>query len=74
MAPLFFHGGGSFWGTLPPPSDREGKRAGDSGEKNAKFPKKTFAKPLDIFLKIVYNITVAFKRHARVAELADAHV
>ena len=39
-----------------------------------KKTQKTFAKPLDIFKEIVYNITVAFKRHARVAELADAHV
>ena len=70
MAPLFFHGGGSFWGPLPPPSDREGKRE----QIFAKKFEKTFAKPLDIFLEIVYNITVAFKRHARVAELADAHV
>ena len=36
--------------------------------------KKTFEKPIDISFEIVYNITVAFKRHARVAELADAHV
>ena len=41
---------------------------------SAKIFKKTFAKPIDISFQIVYNITVAFKRHARVAELADAHV
>ena len=43
-------------------------------EKFFQKSEKTFEKPLDIFLEIVYNITVAFKRHARVAELADAHV
>ena len=52
---------------------REGD-GGNGGENFFKKTQKTFAKPLDIFKQIVYNITVAFKRHARVAELADAHV
>ena len=49
----------------------EGREGGKIFSENFK---KTFGKPIDNSFEIVYNITVAFKRHARVAELADAHV
>ena len=69
-------GGGHFDATGKHQESR--RRLGSSSPKPSEnfFQKteKTFEKPLDIFFKIVYNITVAFKRHARVAELADAHV
>ena len=62
------HGGGLF-------REKEGSTDPMAARENFfKKTQKTFAKPLDILTQIVYNITVAFKRHARVAELADAHV
>ena len=58
------------------------RKSGGKGAKNFfGIFSKTFAKPLDNLTEIVYNLCVVKltgrpegKAHARVAELADAHV